>query len=563
VIGAALAAFAVGIPSAAAVVNTPTITGSTPASPANDNNPVLSGTADTGATVDVFSGICPGGTLVGTTVADATTGAFQLPVSVADDTTTNFFATATIPPDTSTCSGPFTYVEASPPDTTLAPALSVTGPDVSFSFSGSDAGSGVAGFECSLDAANFTACSSPKNYSGLLGGPHTFEVRGVDAVGNVDPTPASHTWTVDTVSPNVTFTAKPPALTNRTTATFAFSADKPGSSFECSLDGAAFTACSRPKVYTGLGNGLHTVAVHALWLGLIGPPSQYSWTVDLIAPQTTIGSAPPPASTSAAATFTFTGSEPSAFTCRLDGAGPSPCTSPKTYTGLGDGEHTFRVQAVDRAGNSDATPAGYSWRISGVGPPVQDLRPPTNVGRLRRSVGYGVMKLRWRRPADSDFDHVAVFATTKRGAPPRTLVYQGKKQSYVNRRFQNGFYYRYLVVSYDTSDNASGGSSATVPPSALLRSPRDGQVVRSAPRLRWTPVRKATYYNVQLYYHGRKVLSAWPGRVRQALARRWSYSGRSYHLRKGAYAWFVWPGFGPRAKSRYGSLLGVGTFKVR
>jgi hypothetical protein len=562
-IAVALAAFAVGIPSAAAVVNTPTITGSTPTSPADNNNPVLRGTADAGATVDVVSGSCLGGTPVGTTTADAS-GTFQLQASVADDTTTNFFATATIPPDTSPCSAPFPYLEDSTaPTTSLAPAPPVTGPDTSFSFSGSDAGSGVAGFECQLDAGGFTACSNPKNYTGLSAGAHTFSVRAIDNVGHVDPAPANWTWTVDTVSPNVTFTAKPPALTNQRRATFAFSADKVGSSFECSLDGAAFTACSSPKVYAGLGNGPHTVAVHALWLGLIGPPSLYSWTVDFSAPQTTIGSAPPAASTSAAATFTFTGSEPSAFTCRLDGAGPSPCTSPKTYTGLGDGEHTFRVQAVDRAGNSDPTPAGYSWRISGVGPPAQDLRPPTNVGRLRSSVGYGVMKLRWRRPADSDFDHVAVFVTTKRGAPPRTIVYQGKKQSYVNRRFQNGFYYRYLVVSYDASDNASGGASAVVPPSALLRSPRDGQVVRSAPRLRWTPVHKASYYNVQLYYRGRKVLSAWPGRARQVLQRRWSYSGRSYQLRKGAYSWFVWPGFGPQAKSRYGSLLGVGTFKVR
>jgi hypothetical protein len=388
-------------------------------------------------------------------------------------------------------------------------------------------------------------------------------VRAIDNVGHVDPAPANWTWTVDTLSPNVGFTAKPPVLTNQRTATFAFSADKVGSSFECSLDGAAFTACSSPKVYAGLGNGPHTVAVHAIWLGLIGPPSRYSWRVDLVPPQTTIRSGPPAASTNGTATFAFIGSEPSAFTCRLDGAGPTPCTSPKTYSGLGDGAHTFSVESVDRAGNSDPSPATYSWQISGVGPPAQDLRPPANVSRLRRNVGYGVLQLRWRRPSDPDFDHVAVFVSTKRGAPPRKLAYSGRKQSYVKRRFQNGLYYRYLVVSYDRSDNASGGRSAQVPPSALLRSPRDGQVVRSAPRLRWTPVRKATFYNVQVYFRGRKVLSVWPVRARQALQRRWTYSGHSYALRKGAYSWFVWPGFGPRAKSRYGDLLGFGTFKVR
>ena len=102
-----------------------------------------------------------------------------------------------------------------------------------------------------------------------------------------------------------------------------------------------------------------------------------------------------------------------------------------------------------------------------------------------------------------------------------------------------------------------------IPPSALLRSPRNGQVVRSAPVLRWTPVRKATFYNVQLYYRGAKVLSAWPQRARQALKRQWSYSGRAYGLGKGVYSWYVWPGFGPRAKGRYGQLLGQGSFRVR
>lgn len=647
VIAAALAAFAVGVPAAGAEPAVPTITG--PSSPANDNNPVLTGTADAASVVAIYIGDCSGSP-IGTTTADGT-GVFQLQVTVADDTSTTFRATATVGPDVSPCSAPFTYVEATPPDTTIIgspPAL--TDATASFSFTGDDgAGSGIAGFECQLDANPLESCTNPVTYGGLDDGSHTFSVRARDAAGNVDSTPATHTWqvdatappspvitlapsnpsgdatprfefsdldpsagfrcaldggafvdcssgaftapalsngghtfgveavdpagntsrvtsyawTVDTVSSLVTFTEKPPLLTNQTSATFGFSASKPGSSFQCALDSAPFSACSSPKVYSRLGNGSHTVAIRAIRLGLIGPPSRYTWTVDLVPPQTTIATAPPAESGSAAATFAFSGSEQATFTCRLDGAGPTPCTSPRTYAGLGDGTHTFAVQAVDRAGNADPTPAAYSWHIAGVGPPTQDLRPPANVGRVKRNVGYRVLKLAWRRPRDADFDHVAVFVSTKRGAAPRTLVYSGKKQSYVNRRFKNGLYSRYLVVSYDTSDNASGGSSATVPPSALLRSPRDGQVVRAAPLLRWTPVRKATFYNVQLFYRGRKVLSAWPLHARHTMKRRWTYSGRAHGLRKGTYSWFVWPGFGPLAKSRYGSLLGQGTFRVR
>ncbi|NTV37917.1 MAG: calcium-binding protein, partial [Anaerolineales bacterium] len=53
-------------------------------------------------------------------------------------------------------------------------------------------------FECQLDGAGFNACASPKNYSGLSLGSHTFEVQAIDGAGNVDATPASFTWNVVT-----------------------------------------------------------------------------------------------------------------------------------------------------------------------------------------------------------------------------------------------------------------------------------------------------------------------------------------------------------------------------
>ena len=35
-----------------------------------------------------------------------------------------------------------------------------------------------------------------QEYSGLAYGDHTFEVRAIDGVGNVDPTPASYSWAI-------------------------------------------------------------------------------------------------------------------------------------------------------------------------------------------------------------------------------------------------------------------------------------------------------------------------------------------------------------------------------
>lgn len=73
----------------------------------------------------------------------------------------------------------------------------------SFVFRGSDTGgSGVAGYECSLDGGAFGTCASPKSYPSLTEGSHTFRVRVFDGAGNVSP-PSMWTWVVDATPPSV------------------------------------------------------------------------------------------------------------------------------------------------------------------------------------------------------------------------------------------------------------------------------------------------------------------------------------------------------------------------
>jgi hypothetical protein len=649
-VAAALAALVIGVPLAGGAPTTPTITSSTPASPANNNTPTLNGTADPGAAINLYTDNACMAQVAGPVNADGS-GAFQIQVTVpvADDTSTMYYATATDATGTSPCpangfqyvedslppgpptitgppdptasatahfdfnaepgasflcqldgaatfspcpnpyevtvtDGPHTLVakavdaaqnvgEPSPPyvwtvDTTAPPPPTITeGPanpssssNATFVFTDADS---TASFRCRLDGGGFSPCTSPQSYSGLSDGSHTFRVRAVDLVGKQSSV-TRYDWSIDTVHPLVTLSDKPPLVTNRTTASFSFSSDRPGSTFQCRLDGGGFVGCSSPKLYNGLGDGSHTFAVRATSVAGPGIATTYTWRIDTVPPQTAIASTPPARSNSASANFTFASSEPaSTFACSLDSSGFSLCASPKSYLGLGNGPHTFRVQAVDAAGNTDGSPATYTWQIANVGPATVDHVPPRNVARLRRIVGYGRLQLRWKRPADHDFDHVGVYVSTSPKSQPRTLVYRGKRQSYTNRRFKNGLYYRYLVVSYDQAQNASRGRSTRVPASVLLESPRNGSVVRSPPVFRWNVVRRAAFYNVQLYYGNQKVLSAWPRKPRQRLTRRWTYAGRRYSLRKGAYTWFVWPAFGPRRKSHYGQLLGQGTFKVR
>jgi len=114
-------------------------------------------------------------------------------------------------------------------------------------------------------------------------------VKATDALGNTDATPASYTWTVDTAAPDTTITASPTNPTNVTSASFQFTSTKSGSTFQCSLDGAAFTVCTSPQPYSGLAATGHTFQVKAT--DAIGntdaTPASYTWTVDTAAPDTT------------------------------------------------------------------------------------------------------------------------------------------------------------------------------------------------------------------------------------------------------------------------------------
>src|SRR3954470_16224223 len=73
----------------------------------------------------------------------------------------------------------------------------------------------------------------------------------------------------------------------------------------------------------------------------------------------TSGPASSTTSTSASFTWTTTGTV-SSTTCSLDGAAPTACSSPRSYSGLALGGHSFRVTVSNSAGSSSAT---ANWSI--------------------------------------------------------------------------------------------------------------------------------------------------------------------------------------------------------
>jgi len=238
-----------------------------------------------------------------------------------------------------------------------------------------------------MDSGAWAECSSPQSYSSLLEGAHTFSARAVDTAGNTSSA-SSKSWSIDLTAPVLTLSGTPNVVTNSLSSTFNFSAtDSGGSGFAdyfCQLDSAVnFVQCSAIQNYT-LAAGAHLLKVRATDnAGNISSTQNFSWTIDTTPPTALITAKPLALSNSSTGTFSFSGSDTgggaiASYSCSIDSGAFGPCTSPSTYSSLGEGSHTFAIKAVDTAGNV-GTAVSYSWSVDLTAPVVTISSKPTSL----------------------------------------------------------------------------------------------------------------------------------------------------------------------------------------
>lgn len=264
--------------------------------------------------------------------------------------------------------------------------------------------------ECRLDTGAWSTCSSGHSLS-LAEGPHTLSVRAEDPSGNL-----SNVAVVDVRSVDTLLFGRPPQLTNSRTAEFVYSTGA-GTSYDCALDGISVACTASGSVrFDNLGDGTHVFVVGAragIWTD--GLPVRWTWTVDAVAPTTSITGGPGNGVVlpSTSATFTLGSDDPAArLACTLDRTVRTCTTGRHVVTGLTPGTHVFTALATDPAGNSDPSAAERIWTV------------PTPARSLTRSTG-------WRlRTVSSAYDR-RVLATTRKGAAVATTVRNVRRVSLV------------------------------------------------------------------------------------------------------------------------------------
>jgi hypothetical protein len=371
---------------------------------------------------------------------------------------------------------------------------------VSISWSGTDATSGI------------DTCKPPLTYSGPDDGNASSGGQCTDHAGNTGSPPAL-SFRYDATPPSVT--ALPSRLPDAGGwYNHRLTVDWSGSDAYSGISSCSSYAYDGPDAVSVQPTGVCTDKA-----GNTSAPAAFSFRFDGT-PPTGIGAAParPP---------DHNGWYNHPVPVRWSGSdtlsGIASCTS-MDYKGPASGVAALSGSCTDQAGNASG-PSAFDLRY--------DQAPPA-FAKLGLTALDGKVALSWRV---SGATHVGVSRSPGIGGARTSTLYDGSAAAFVDRQAQNYLRYRYVVTAQDAAGNTITRRAVATPRPTLF-APRPGARVAAGgtPLFAWEPVRKALYYNLQLWLDGRPVGSWWPSRARLALPAHWRFNDSARRLEPGDYA---------------------------
>lgn len=227
------------------------------------------------------------------------------------------------------------------------------------------------------------------SFDPLAEGEYAFTAKEIDDFGNLSaPSNVVHVR-VDRTAPVVTVSGHPPAQSNQTAADFALTADETAVDFECSLDGADWTACPATPSFGGLAEGAHDF--RARGTDAAGNPgvasALFTWTIDLVAPPAPTLDAPADGALLTSARPAISGhAEAGSQVEVLAGSTPVGTAAAAAGTGswtltpasaLPQGAVQLKARAADAAGNASPFSGVRTVTIDSVAPVTTLQGAPT------------------------------------------------------------------------------------------------------------------------------------------------------------------------------------------
>ncbi len=159
------------------------------------------------------------------------------------------------------------------------------------------------------------------------------------------------------------------------------------------------------------------------------------------------------------------------------------------YTGLEDGDHVFRVKAMDYSGNEDPSPATRSFTIQSA---------PENVTSLAVQSGAGTLTFTWDHSVNTmgDLDHYLIYFNGS--TTGETL--DSTESQYQATGLDPSTAYTFKITAVDTGGNESSGVSITgytVMPNPVVHPP---EALSGRVTLSWDAVTPSEYVkNYRIY----------------------------------------------------------------